>query len=219
MGIFKPGDGWVVILLFLGAANASIQLRNLIKARRHGTPFDEIPPSVWSGLCVGLAFLGDGVLRLRYPDGTWLSWFLTPLLLAGLTALAAPGIAARRQAGLPWWRFWTRVLPTPSAAEVTGFGAADSLAPSAAHPLDDRSLDLIERIKNAKFDTTRLSSGYDEEEVDNFLDKVIAVLSDGGQPDQEDLRTVKFDTTWLRPGYARPDVDHLLQEIAQVALP
>jgi DivIVA domain-containing protein len=33
---------------------------------------------------------------------------------------------------------------------------------------DARFQDLIERIQNAKFRTTRLSPGYDDEEVDNL---------------------------------------------------
>jgi DivIVA domain-containing protein len=39
--------------------------------------------------------------------------------------------------------------------------------------MDARYLDLIERVKNAQFRTTRLSPGYDEEEVDNLLDRVV----------------------------------------------
>jgi hypothetical protein len=59
---------------------------------------------------------------------------------------------------------------------------------------------------------------YDEEEVDVFLDKVIAVLSEGGQPAQAELRGAHFTTTRLRPGYVRQDVDGFLHEIARASL-
>jgi DivIVA domain-containing protein len=73
------------------------------------------------------------------------------------------------------------------------------------------------RIEKATFSTTRLSTGYDEEEVDVFLDKVIAVLSEGGQPDQAELRSAHFTTTRLRPGYVMQDVDSFLHEIARAS--
>ena len=85
--------------------------------------------------------------------------------------------------------------------------------------MDARYLDLIERVKNAQFRTTRLSPGDDEEEVDNLLDRVVAVLRESGLPDPEELRTVQFTTVRLRAGYARQDVDRLLQEISQATLP
>jgi DivIVA domain-containing protein len=83
--------------------------------------------------------------------------------------------------------------------------------------VDARYLDLIERVKNAEFRTTRLSPGYDEEEVDNFLDRVVAILRESELPDPEELRTVQFAMMRLRPGYVRQDVDGLLQEIAEAA--
>jgi DivIVA domain-containing protein len=83
--------------------------------------------------------------------------------------------------------------------------------------MGDRYLDLIERIKNAQFRTTRWSPGYDEEEVDNFLDRVVATLRVSELPDQDELRNVQFATTRLRPGYVMQDVDGLLREIAEAA--
>jgi DivIVA domain-containing protein len=83
--------------------------------------------------------------------------------------------------------------------------------------MDARYADLIERIKNAKFRTTRFSPGYDDEEVDDLLDRLVAILRESGLPDPEELRTVQFATTRLRPGYATQDVDGLLHEIAEAA--
>jgi DivIVA domain-containing protein len=76
---------------------------------------------------------------------------------------------------------------------------------------------LIERIQNARFRTTRLGSGYDEEEVDTYLDKLVALLSGGGRLDAVELSFVRFSTTRLRPGYVKQDVDTFLGEIAQLA--
>jgi DivIVA domain-containing protein len=74
---------------------------------------------------------------------------------------------------------------------------------------------LIERIKKVKFSTVRLVHGYDEAEVDAFLDKLVAVLSEGGQLDRSELRSSRFSTTLIRPGYDMRDVDAFLEEIAQ----
>jgi DivIVA domain-containing protein len=69
---------------------------------------------------------------------------------------------------------------------------------------------MIDRITNAKFNTTRLKPGYDEKEVDNFLDQVIAQLRAGGVPE---VREARFSLTRMRPGYVQQDVDDLLDEI------
>lgn len=77
---------------------------------------------------------------------------------------------------------------------------------------------LIERIQNAKFRTTRLSPGYDDEEVDNLLDRLVAILRESALPDPEELRNVQLTTRRrLRPGYVRQDVDSLLHEIAEAS--
>ena len=76
---------------------------------------------------------------------------------------------------------------------------------------------LIERIQNARFRTTRLASGYDEKEVDDFLDKLVATLSGGGCLDGAELSIVQFSPTRLRPGYVKQDVDTFLRDIVQLA--
>ena len=83
--------------------------------------------------------------------------------------------------------------------------------------MDARYLDLIERIKNAQFCTTRLSPGYDEEEVDNFLDRLVAILRESDLPDPDEVRNVQFATRRLRPSYVMEDVDGFLREIAEAA--
>jgi DivIVA domain-containing protein len=81
--------------------------------------------------------------------------------------------------------------------------------------MEARYLDLIERIQNAKFRTTRFSPGYDDEEVDNFLDRLVAILRGSDLPDYGEVRNVEFATTRRRPGYAMKDVDRFLREIAE----
>jgi len=82
--------------------------------------------------------------------------------------------------------------------------------------MDARFQDLIKRIQNAEFRTTRLSPGYDEREVDNLLDRLVATLRASALPDPAELRSPRVTTRrLLRPGYVRQDVDNLLSEIAQ----
>jgi len=80
---------------------------------------------------------------------------------------------------------------------------------------------MIDRITNAKFHTTRLKPGYDEEEeeeeeVDKFLDQLVAQLRAGGLPE---ARGARFSPTRRRPGYVQQDVDDLLDEIDLYAEP
>jgi DivIVA domain-containing protein len=219
MGILNQIDGWALILF--AAMTASGPLRQLMRAKRSGARFGAIRDLVWSPLLQSLAWLAIGVNALLGTHPAWLGLIFLPLATVALASSAAPGIMSRRRAGVSWWRFWVRVASPPSEAELTGLGdasrspgRADTLDPQAVVP-DPRISGLIEQIKNAKFGTTRLSTGYDEEEVDLFLDKLIAILGESGRPDQAELCNAQFSATWLRPGYARRDVDSLLREIAQ----
>jgi len=62
------------------------------------------------------------------------------------------------------------------------------------------SPELIERIRTVKFSTVRLVPGYDEREVDAFLDKLIETLGTGGRLDPAEVRDARFATTRFRPG-------------------
>ena len=83
--------------------------------------------------------------------------------------------------------------------------------------MDARCRDLIERIQNAKFRAIRFSPGYDEQEVDNLLDRLVAILRESALPDPEELRKVQFTTRRLRPSYVMQDVDSLLREVAEAS--
>lgn len=223
MGISHDVMGWALIIL--AAVNAARAPRKLATARRSGARSSAILAGVWSELCFTLIFLAEGVLFLRNAHPAWSFWILVALGTSGLMAQAVPGIVSRRKAGAPWWRFGVRVIPPPSAAGFTGLSEdshlnaspADTLEPRSAIVLDASTLDLIEKITNARFSTVRLSRGYDEEDVDIFLDKLTAALSEGGQLNQAELLNARFTTTRLRPGYVMQDVDSLVHEIARAA--
>jgi DivIVA domain-containing protein len=102
-----------------------------------------------------------------------------------------------------------------SSTRIPDLISADMSGPGPASAPDAGTAGLIERIKNVKFSTTRLKPGYDEEEVDIFLDKLVAALSQDGQLDRLELRDIQFSRTRIRPGYTMPDVNAFLDEIAQ----
>jgi DivIVA domain-containing protein len=87
-------------------------------------------------------------------------------------------------------------------------GAAESAAKRAA---------MIERIERAKFSTIRLGQGWDEEEVDKFLDRIVKDLREELPVDVAGLRTASFSYTRFRPGYVIADVQTLLNEIVRYA--
>lgn len=72
-------------------------------------------------------------------------------------------------------------------------------------------------IEAAQFKTVRLTTGYDEDEVDEFLDKAILALDNlplGPQEMRpEDVRNTNFTTTRLREGYDMEEVDSFLDRI------
>jgi DivIVA domain-containing protein len=201
MGI-QDVAGWALIAC--GAVNVGRTLPSWV--RRSAARPGAIPAAVWSGLLVGLGFLLSGVLYLRDPNdphGTWLIWIPATLGVTGLLLPIVPWIKSRRRAG----------SLGPSPTDTPSLSSADSS--DARIVLDARTAGLVERIKNVKFGTVRLAPGYDEREVDVFLDKLVALLSQHGQVDRSELHDVRFSTTRLRPGYAMPDVDTFLAEVAQ----
>ncbi|WP_449061722.1 DivIVA domain-containing protein [Planomonospora algeriensis] len=74
------------------------------------------------------------------------------------------------------------------------------------------------RIERVAFRSGRLGMGYDEEEVDLFLDRVAATLR--GTTDQpvtpDDVREARFSTVVFRPGYAVSQVDDFLHDLVDV---
>ncbi|MER5650373.1 DivIVA domain-containing protein [Streptosporangium sp. NPDC002524] len=72
------------------------------------------------------------------------------------------------------------------------------------------------RVERVAFRPGRLGMGYDEDEVDAFLDRIVATLR--GTTDSPltpgDVRGARFATVMLRPGYAIGEVDEFLDEVA-----
>ncbi|MBB5629940.1 DivIVA domain-containing protein [Sphaerisporangium krabiense] len=74
------------------------------------------------------------------------------------------------------------------------------------------------RVERVLFRAGRLGAGYDEDQVDVFLDRVVATLR--GTTDRpltgDQVRAARFDTVMFRPGYAVVEVDAFLAEVAGV---
>lgn len=74
-----------------------------------------------------------------------------------------------------------------------------------------------DEVHEVRFTTVRLSEGYDENEVDAFLDQVALALSVREAGTQrmtvEDVRNAQFATTRLREGYDMDEVDNFLDQI------
>ncbi|MFI6500820.1 DivIVA domain-containing protein [Nonomuraea typhae] len=74
------------------------------------------------------------------------------------------------------------------------------------------------RVERVAFRSGRMGTGYNEDEIDAFLDRVVATLR--GTTDNpltgQDVREAKFSTVLLRPGYLIADVDSFLAGIADV---
>lgn len=70
-----------------------------------------------------------------------------------------------------------------------------------------------------RFTTTRLSGGYDMQEVDDFLDRVEPVLrgtcaaGPGASITPEEVLQLRFSSTRFGEGYAMDEVDDLLDSV------
>jgi DivIVA domain-containing protein len=88
--------------------------------------------------------------------------------------------------------------------------------PESAPDQEADRAELAEWVQTQKFSTTRLRPGYDEEEVDTFLDAIQETFLGIREPSLTpvDLRMIQFPTTRLRPGYDEEEVDAFLDEAA-----
>ena len=210
--------GWLGICV-VTPAYALGSLGKLVAARLRGERLAAVPASVWSWLLMSLLYLDVGFIVLGHPGPGWLRWLVLPLCAAITALLVIPGIVSRRKAGLAWWRFWTTVPSSTAAPSSVGGWAGPDIPEGGYGPVVVPDAEaLIELIRAARFSTTRLQPGYDEEEVDKFLDKLIADLGDGGRLDTAEVRDMKFSTTRLRPGYSEQAVDDFLDEVTSRAI-
>jgi DivIVA domain-containing protein len=206
--------GWLGI--FIAAPTYALNsLSKLVAARLRGEGLTAVPASVWTWLLLSPLYVSIGFDLLGHAGPGWLRWPLGLLCIAALTFQVTPviaGIVSRRKAGLPWWRFWT-AAPSAAADSPGLDNPEDTLGPVV---VPDAAA-LIELIRTARFSTTRLRPGYDEQDVDKFLDKLIAGLGEDGRLNATRVRDVKFSTTRLRPGYTEQEVDDFLDEVTAQA--
>ncbi|MDN3356591.1 DivIVA domain-containing protein [Actinomadura sp. DC4] len=72
---------------------------------------------------------------------------------------------------------------------------------------------LVGLVRNVQFGTTRFKLGYDEQEVDTFLDKTITALRENRARASE-VKNAVFATARMRAGYRQPEVDAFLERLA-----
>jgi DivIVA domain-containing protein len=74
---------------------------------------------------------------------------------------------------------------------------------------------LARWVESKQFSTTRLRPGYDEAEVDAFLDRVRDTLAGAAHPPlaPAEVRNAQFTLTRAEPSYARDEVDSFLDAV------
>jgi DivIVA domain-containing protein len=72
---------------------------------------------------------------------------------------------------------------------------------------------LVGLVRNVTFPVTRVREGYNEQQVDAFLDTVIVALR-ANRARASELRSARFSTTRMRTGYRQADVDAFLERLA-----
>lgn len=72
----------------------------------------------------------------------------------------------------------------------------------------------VDDIRNKTFQTVRFREGYDVDEVDDFLDEVIARLKAGNPMTATELAARTFQTVRFKEGYDVAEVDGFLDELA-----
>lgn len=134
------------------------------------------------------------------------------------------GVLAELRGGLPPSPADVRAVTFPLTKLSTGYVPRDvdrligELAqllrrPGSGPDVPPGVRELVDRIKNSQLDTTR-KGGYDEEEVDKFLDRIMRSLVQGERGTVRQLAgEARFTTVRLRPGYLIADVDSLLASV------
>ncbi|WP_046470447.1 DivIVA domain-containing protein [Allosalinactinospora lopnorensis] len=113
-------------------------------------------------------------------------------------------------------------LPDPPSLRRTRGMDFPPPPPPAPEPPSGEPTMRPEDVRNRKFATTRLTTGYNEQEVDEFLDSAEATLKAllNGHPEVAPLTSVqvervRFATTRARPGYDPTQVDAFLDELCE----
>ncbi|OLT26498.1 cell division protein DivIVA [Nocardiopsis sp. CNR-923] len=113
--------------------------------------------------------------------------------------------------------------PSPGAAHGRGgYPAAGPPARTYGRDAGRRPRLTAAAVREQQFATTRLTTGYNEQEVDDFLDRAEYTIDalHQGRPERATLTAaeverVQFATTRARPGYDPAQVDRFLDVLAE----
>jgi DivIVA domain-containing protein len=131
----------------------------------------------------------------------------------GRTPLYAPPVTADDVTGARFRRTLRgyRMQPVDDALDAYVRELEDKVGPNRMRSGEvDR---LIGLVRNVQFGPTRLKAGYDERQVDEFLDATIDALRKNRARASE-VKNATFATARLRPGYRQPEVDAFLERLA-----
>lgn len=103
----------------------------------------------------------------------------------------------------------------PKPAEGQDAAILDDRPPGGDDSVMDADPGAVYLLETAKERLARDLPGYRIQDVDSFVDGVLAALRSGEPPAAEDVRVVTFPVTKWRPGYATQDVDRLIGELTQ----
>lgn len=126
------------------------------------------------------------------------------------------GEKARRASNRPSWplRLWHLLFPPMPAPPTASLSvpAAEIRRTSLAHL-------QAEDVRRVRFNNARFRAGYNQDEVDEFLDRVESYLRSGrtspaaGSLTPEAVIDQRFSATKFRPGYDQDEVDDFLDRI------
>ena len=110
------------------------------------------------------------------------------------------------------------IAPVHARAESTRAGHKRSEDYTLVPGLGTGPTNLAEWVENIKFSVTRLRPGYEQKDVDDFLDQVQATFLGQRIPPltAHDVRNVQFNTSRTRPGYDEEEVDAFLDKVELV---
>jgi DivIVA domain-containing protein len=133
------------------------------------------------------AELGAATVLILYTVATWFGAARTEGLLGGAPVATGPGVP-------PEWPGGPE-LPAPAA------GAS--------------ARQMAEWVHRKHFSTTRLRPGYDQEEVDDLLDKIRDTFlgAELVPVTPREIGNAHFTRTHLRPGYSEEEVDTFLAAV------
>jgi DivIVA domain-containing protein len=207
---------WVVI--GVGTLEAAPRVIKLLTGRAE-PPLTEPGAwrKVWSDLQHSLTTVACGLSLLGIVAGE--ADPLWQLLGVPLTVFAGWDL-------ISWVRSRVRGKPEPGPDAVTstpGTGTPD-MTPGPRRPglrelplpmAGASATEVADWVERKTFSTTRLRPGYDEEEVDVFLDMIrdtlLGVRQSPLTPDE--VLNIQFSKTRLRPGYVEEDVDTFLADV------